>query len=70
MHRTDHHDVAFVIRGSVEPLLADGSSTELHAGDVFVMPCTVHGIRFHDQRRSQKMVMPPSIAMIWPLSTT
>jgi quercetin dioxygenase-like cupin family protein len=45
MHRTDTYDVAFVIRGSVELLLEDGSSTELNAGDVFVMPCTVHGIR-------------------------
>jgi len=45
MHRTDTYDVAFVIRGSVELLLQDGSSTELNAGDVFVMPCTVHGIR-------------------------
>jgi quercetin dioxygenase-like cupin family protein len=45
MHRTDTYDVAFVIRGSAELLLQDGSSTELYAGDVFVMPCTVHGIR-------------------------
>lgn len=45
MHRTDTYDVAFVIRGSVELLLEDGSSTELNAGDVFVMPGTVHGIR-------------------------
>jgi quercetin dioxygenase-like cupin family protein len=45
MHRTDTHDVAFVIRGSAELLPQDGSSTELYAGDVFVMPCTVHGIR-------------------------
>jgi quercetin dioxygenase-like cupin family protein len=45
MHRTGTYDVAFVIRGSAELLLQDGSSTELRAGDVFVMPCTVHGIR-------------------------
>jgi quercetin dioxygenase-like cupin family protein len=45
MHRTDTYDVAFVIRGSVELLVEDGSSTQLHAGDVFVMPCAVHGIR-------------------------
>jgi quercetin dioxygenase-like cupin family protein len=45
MHRTDTYDVAFVIRGSVELLLEDGSSTELNAGGVFVMPRTVHGIR-------------------------
>jgi quercetin dioxygenase-like cupin family protein len=45
MHRTDTYDIAFVIRGSVELLLEDGSSAELHAGDVFVMPAAVHGIR-------------------------
>lgn len=45
MHRTDTYDAAFVIRGSVELLLQDGSSTELRAGDVFVMPATVHAIR-------------------------
>lgn len=45
VHRTDTYDVAFVIRGSVELLLQDGTSTELNAGDVFVMPAAVHGIR-------------------------
>lgn len=45
MHRTDTYDVAFVIRGSVELLLQDGSSADLQAGDVFVMPATVHAIR-------------------------
>ena len=45
MHRTYTYDVAFVIRGSAELLLEDGSSTQLHGGDTFVMPSTVHGIR-------------------------
>jgi quercetin dioxygenase-like cupin family protein len=45
MHRTDTYDLAFVIRCSVELLLQDGSSTQLHAGDAVVMPATVHGIR-------------------------
>jgi quercetin dioxygenase-like cupin family protein len=45
MHRTDTYDVAMVIKGEVDLLLEDGNTVHMAAGDVLVMPCTVHGLR-------------------------